>query len=161
MAAVHQDHLADDRTGHRDRGGLHHHPILQGLRPDLRSRWFAAAAQPGHPVHPDLLHLRQHRIRLRRCPVADLHGLPRRDRRRPASPPEPRAEGGLRIMRYTITRASLLTGYAVLIAPPITVVIFVSFTTTEELFASPLGLPPSVSLQTSDIVFNQQPLDQP
>ncbi|HLS24962.1 MAG TPA: carbohydrate ABC transporter permease [Beutenbergiaceae bacterium] len=63
-------------------------------------------------------------------------------------------------MRYTVTRTTILTVYAVLIAVPITVVIFGSFKTTEELFASPFGLPSSVSLQNYDIVFNQQNLDQ-
>ncbi|MGC0142098.1 MULTISPECIES: carbohydrate ABC transporter permease [unclassified Pseudactinotalea] len=63
-------------------------------------------------------------------------------------------------MRYTITRTTILTVYAALILVPITVVIFGSFKTTPELFASPFGLPSSVSLQNYDIVFNQQSLDQ-
>jgi raffinose/stachyose/melibiose transport system permease protein len=62
-------------------------------------------------------------------------------------------------MRYSITRGVVLAVYAVLIIVPLTVVVFGTFKTTPELFASPFGLPSSLSLQNYDVVLNQQNLD--
>lgn len=63
-------------------------------------------------------------------------------------------------MRYSLARWTILTVYALLIIVPVTVVFFGSFKTTAELFASPFGLPTSVSLENYGIVLGEQNLDQ-
>lgn len=61
-------------------------------------------------------------------------------------------------MAGSITRRGILAVYAVVIAVPITVVVFGSFKTTPELFASPFSLPSSVSFANYDTVLNEQDL---
>lgn len=63
-------------------------------------------------------------------------------------------------MRYSLVRGAVLTVYALLIIVPVTVVFFGSFKTTAELFASPFGLPSSVSLENYGTVLGEQNLDQ-
>lgn len=61
-------------------------------------------------------------------------------------------------MAGSIARRGILAVYAVIIVVPITVVVFGSFKTTPELFASPFGLPSSVSFGNYDTVLNEQNL---
>jgi raffinose/stachyose/melibiose transport system permease protein len=63
-------------------------------------------------------------------------------------------------MRDNLVRGVVLSLYALLIIIPVTVVLFGSFKTTSELFASPFGLPSSLSLDNYGVVLNEQNLDQ-
>jgi raffinose/stachyose/melibiose transport system permease protein len=63
-------------------------------------------------------------------------------------------------MRYHLTRGVVLAVYAVLVVVPLAVVVLGTFKTTPELFDSPFGLPPSLSLRNFDVVLNEQNLDR-
>lgn len=73
LATLPLHHLATHRAGHRHRRRLHHHPVLQGVRPDLRQHRRRAQPRDRDPLDPDLqLGVPERRIRLRRSPVGDL-----------------------------------------------------------------------------------------
>lgn len=63
-------------------------------------------------------------------------------------------------MRYKLTRGAVLAIYAILIIVPLTVVVLGTFKTTPELFASPFGLPSSLSPTNYVVVLGEQNLDQ-
>jgi len=63
-------------------------------------------------------------------------------------------------MGFTLTRRLILGLYAVVIAVPLTVVLFGTFKTTEQLFTSPFGLPSSASLDNYATVLGEQNLDR-
>lgn len=63
-------------------------------------------------------------------------------------------------MRYNVARGVVLAVYGLLIVVPVTVVLFGSFKTTPELFASPFGLPSSFSAENYRVVLGEQNLDQ-
>ncbi|MFC7404676.1 carbohydrate ABC transporter permease [Georgenia alba] len=63
-------------------------------------------------------------------------------------------------MRVNPARGLVLTIYALLIVVPVVVVVFGSFKTTEELFASPFAPPDSFSLVNYGTVLGDQNLDQ-
>jgi len=61
-------------------------------------------------------------------------------------------------MGYQLTRRSLLAIYAIVIVVPAAVALTGTFKTTQELFASPFGLPSSLSLTNYSIVLGEQNL---
>ncbi|CAA9416962.1 MAG: ABC transporter, permease protein 1 (cluster 1, maltose/g3p/polyamine/iron), partial [uncultured Nocardioides sp.] len=77
-------HVAADRPGHRHRRLVHHHPVVQGVRPDPRHVRQPAVPVARHPVHPPLHHLLRLRAGLRGGTVDPVHGHHRR-RHRPAA----------------------------------------------------------------------------
>ncbi|MFD1718653.1 carbohydrate ABC transporter permease [Georgenia deserti] len=63
-------------------------------------------------------------------------------------------------MRANPVRGLVLAVYALLIVVPVIVVVMGSFKSTEELFASPFGLPESFSFANYGTVLGEQQLDQ-